>query len=66
MAYETGDQLRVASDLPGGYFTAGEVVTVRDVEDDGTATVEIEPADDAPAGRAIRLVPELEHHFEPA
>lgn len=66
MAYEVDNQLRVKADLPGGYFTEGETVTVRHVEDDGTPTVEIAPTDEAPAGRASRVPPELEDYFEPA
>jgi hypothetical protein len=66
MTYAVGDQLRVAQSTPGNYFAAGEIVTVRHVEDDGTPTVEIAPTDEQPAGRATRVPPELEEYFEPA
>ena len=67
MTYAAGDTFKVVSaDFPGSFYAEGEQVVVLEVGDDGVPVVGTVPHDLDPVGRNMRLVPELEVHFEPA
>jgi hypothetical protein len=64
MAYEVGQTLTVAHDIPDSPFFAGETVEVLAVDDDGTPVVGILGTPDTPVGKAVRIHEDIEDHFE--